>query len=446
MLTFTDNFCKNNSSIHDSDEDSSDLEKRSHRDKDRDASKSKKKHKKHKKHKKSKKYDGEERERISSKKHKKHRRRSNEEYSPDLNSDVSPTKAKNSLSSASTATAVAGCGGGGGPTSGKFDTAPMTTATSTLNSKFTEIMKSNGHVVVAKAPINKFINTNDNGNGNGNGNSSGNGTENVKTNNTTKIPTDPNKLVEFITKSLDPNTSTQVVSSGSESDSVHDVDSPDVAVIEEDDLNLEELMRQKALLQARLGGFAISEDESETTNTPKQSTATPDIIKDKSKMIREKSSIVDKTKLKRLSIEPVVNDVILLDDSSNDIPDKQSPPRKKQRNSRSRSNERSNKLDSNRDRSSGNSRDTRDIRDNNKSTKNRRSDVDNRYKEDLRREINRDRDKERNRTSPKISTQKYQSSSIDMKPKANDKMKIPPSTSTSVRNRGEVSKRTNILS
>lgn len=122
--------------------------------------------------------------------------------------------------------------------------------TSTLNTKFTEIMKSNGHVVVAKVPTTKF------NNGNKPPDCAKRSSQSSAP--TATIPTEPNELVAFITRSLDPNVSTQVISSASESGSVRDVDSPDVTVIEEDDLNLEELMRQKAMLQARLGMFLIA--------------------------------------------------------------------------------------------------------------------------------------------------------------------------------------------
>lgn len=385
-----------------------DLERQSHIDRD-SSSKSKKKHKKHKKHKKSKKHDGDEKakdkekEKSSSKKHKKHHRRSNDEYTVDFNNDLNSSKCK--LSATTTVTS----------TSTKLET------NSTLNSKFTEIMKSNGHVVIAKAPITKFSSASNGAN------------DESKANNSSKIPTDPNKLVEFIAKSLDSNTSTQIVSSASETDSMHDADSPDVAVIEEDDLNLEELTRQKALLLARLGGIAMSEDEGDKSNTPKVSN-TPGM---KSKSANNYKPI-DKSKLKRPSNE-TVNDVILLDDSSNDVPDKRSPPRKKQRGcSRSRSRDRSNKLDTSRDRS--NNRDSRDNRDNRKASKSHRNDNDNRYKEDLRKEI--DRDKEKNRSSPK-PTHKQHSTTADqnLKSKFNSN-KVKQSASTFMVREREVGKKT----
>lgn len=228
------------------------MEKRSRFDRDGESSKSKKKHKKHKKHKKSKKHETDDKDRTSGKKHKKHRKRSpSSDDSSDANSNKSPVKTKTiSLIS-----------------SNKGDTGDIKLppqSTTTLNTKFTEIMKSNGHIVVAKLPTAAAATTWSTSTRNGDSNNSERRPEKFKiearvattaTNNSNRIPTDPNKLVEFITKSLDQNVSTQIVSSASESESIHDVDSPDVTVIEdlEDDLNLEELMRQKALLQARLG-------------------------------------------------------------------------------------------------------------------------------------------------------------------------------------------------
>ncbi|XP_065081156.1 serine/threonine-protein kinase PRP4 homolog isoform X2 [Ochlerotatus camptorhynchus] len=90
-----------------------------------------------------------------------------------------------------------------------------------------------------------------------------------------EISTDPEKLVAILTQSLDKNKPTaekvaqlDVVSIESDSDGtiVEDAPSPDVAVIE-DELNLEDLMRQKALLQARLGEFASDEEEEEEGET-----------------------------------------------------------------------------------------------------------------------------------------------------------------------------------
>lgn len=417
--------------IRDSDNDSSDLERRSRKDKDGESSKSKKKHKKHKKNKKSKKNDADSKGgSSSSKKHKKHHKRAK---SSDGNSTDSNTES-------ATANKVKGDKIQSSRHDSEIKLPPQTTSTSTLNTKFTEIMKSNGHIVAAQvAAIPKTSHRN------GAETSKKDMTAVVATATTTttataKIPTDPNKLVEFITKSLDPNTSTQVVSSASDSDTVRDVDSPDVAVIEEDDLNLEELMRQKALLQARLGGIVASDTESENSHkTPASHQNKPILIDDKTNTTINTNANANsnaKAKLKRIA-EPVT-DVILLDDSSNDASEKPSPPKKKVRSSRSRSRDRLHK-----ERIAGNSRNNRDSRDNDKSAKARRSDADNqnRFKEDLRKEI--DRDKERNRSSPKPSQRQ---GSFSQKPgthspnsrsrlSTSDKNKVPPSTSSSIRER-----------
>ncbi|XP_053662077.1 serine/threonine-protein kinase PRP4 homolog [Anopheles marshallii] len=76
------------------------------------------------------------------------------------------------------------------------------------------------------------------------------------------ISTDPDKLVQMLTQDLEKRKE-DVVSVESESDgtAVEDAPSPDVAVIEDDELNLEDLMRQKALLQARLGEYATDEED-----------------------------------------------------------------------------------------------------------------------------------------------------------------------------------------
>ncbi|XP_055390310.1 uncharacterized protein LOC129619201 isoform X2 [Condylostylus longicornis] len=78
------------------------------------------------------------------------------------------------------------------------------------------------------------------------------------------VSTDPCSLVEEITRTLKAKVlpTMEVVSSGSESPVIPpDINSPAVSIIE-DDLNLEELMRQKALLQASLGAY-MSESEGE---------------------------------------------------------------------------------------------------------------------------------------------------------------------------------------
>lgn len=241
-------------SYEDDSDDSAEVRKRrreSGGEKDKESSKSKKKHKKHKKNKKSSKYDNDSKERSgSSKKHKKHRKRhkSDDESNSDTELPVKHDDVQNAKNEREVIVkplpAVRNV---------EVEVTAKPIATS-LNTKFTQIMKSNGHVVVAKTLTTK----------NGNGATAKQGSNSHTS--AAKIPTDPSKLVELITKTLDSTVpSMQIVSSESESDSVQDVDSPDVAVIEDDELNLEELMKQKALLQARLGNYAVSDTEGEAT-------------------------------------------------------------------------------------------------------------------------------------------------------------------------------------
>lgn len=275
----------------------------------KDADLKKKKHKKHKKHKKSGKVEKVDKDLHSKKKHKKQHKRKHRE-SDDSSSDVG-------------------------------EKLPTKIAPTSLSSKFTEIMKTNGHSTT-----------------------SGLAAKLIKSIKKPAVPTDPTALVEMITQSLDPNAppSLEIVSSESESDGVIqdvDVDSPDVAVIE-DELNLEELMKQKALLQARLGNIA-SESEPEELAVDGR--------------IETKQTAPSK-----------ISDVILLDDSSGEVLTRTSATKKRQR-SASVSRDRNYKRREERRESSR----ERYSRDQDK-MKQRRND-DNRNKEDLRREI--DRDKER---------------------------------------------------
>lgn len=142
-----------------------------------------------------------------------------------------------------------------------------------------------------------------------------------------------------------------------------DCESPDVAVIE-DELNLDELMRQKALLQACLGDYLSDSEPEEITKRP---------------------PITIFKELKRKT----VSDVILLDSSPehqkvSEKRTKKSPQEKKTREDLSDLKKR--EL---RDGSPKNDRKRVDDR--------RKRDNDNRFKEDLRKEINRNKDFERNR-------------------------------------------------
>ncbi|KAI8130981.1 Serine/threonine-protein kinase PRP4 like protein [Lucilia cuprina] len=151
------------------------------------------------------------------------------------------------------------------------------------------------------------------------------------------IQTDPCSLVEEITKTIQTKVLPvmEVVSSGSESDVPVDVASPDLAIIE-DDLNLDELMKQKALLQARLGAY-MSDTEGDGSRSgslakrplpeidlnSKKLPSLPNTGSDKNKKIEQKISsstlsATSKINLNNISKEKITNenDVILLDDSS----------------------------------------------------------------------------------------------------------------------------------
>lgn len=308
----------------------------------------KRKHKKSKKHKKSSKYDKSINTKDKSKKHKKLKRK--------RKSESDETSAGSSDSSEKIVI-----------------TNETTSATKSLSSKFSEIMKTNGHTTGTVIP--------------------------PKLMRKPQIPTDPVKLVEMITQSLDvAEPSLEIVSSESESDAPTipvDVDSPDVAVIE-DELNLEELMKQKALLQARLGVITSDTDEDEPIADAAVPNASVDHVKEK----------LDKT--------IGSSDVILLDDSSGEAIKakiKSGTKRSATKQSRSISRDREKKRIGTTTIGGGaqeNNRNSREMQQQSRDrysggrggggssgdrNRNKRNDNDNRYKEDLRREI--DRDKER---------------------------------------------------
>ncbi|GAB0099841.1 serine/threonine-protein kinase prp4 [Sergentomyia squamirostris] len=183
-----------------------------------------------------------------------------------------------------------------------------------------------------------------------------------------KIPTDPSKLVEIITKSLDPKSGPALEIVSSESDDteglVEDCASPDVAVIE-DDLNLEELMKQKALLQARLGAYLSDSEPLEDGE--------------------EEDDVLSKTQSgEKDGKSKTESDVILLDDSSGEAIARMDSGRKKRR-SRSQSHTR---------KPPGLSQERRRRSPAAGAEKNRsRREQDNRQKPDLRRELERDRER-----------------------------------------------------
>ncbi|XP_034106918.1 glutamic acid-rich protein isoform X2 [Drosophila albomicans] len=150
------------------------------------------KHKKSKKHKKHKKSSS-----ADNKVHKKHKKSKKRHRHHSESSNASDNKQRNSSSQSQS-----------------------------LSSKFTEIMQKNGGDFRIIKP---------------------------------NMQTDPCSLVEEITKTIQNKVMTvpvlEVASSGSESEVPMDVVSPVIDPKLEDELNLEELMKQKALLQARLGAY-----------------------------------------------------------------------------------------------------------------------------------------------------------------------------------------------
>lgn len=217
-------------------------------------SKKAKKHKKHKKHKKSSRI--EKGDKLKPKKHKKHKRKHREEEG-----EVSDTEEESEET----------------PKNGsKIDIRKLEHAIRVKPKDDENESKDNGNL---KASLkNKTIHT--------------------------EISTDPEKLVQILTKTLDKGSDQQrptaqscdVVSldSDSEGTAVEDAPSPDVAVIE-DELNLEDLMRQKALLQARLGEFGSDEDE---------------------EIVETRNNQISKTQNDRQKKKKIDDDIITIDDAS----------------------------------------------------------------------------------------------------------------------------------
>lgn len=147
------------------------------------------------------------------------------------------------------------------------------------------------------------------------------------------MQTDASSLVEEITKTIKNKVipAMEIVSSGSESEeSENDVASPDVAIIE-DELNLEELMRQKALLQARLGAYMsdTDDDKANGSSASKEDIAKSNLARSIEVTVHNKrnesaSNIVTTSKTnssKNIHKISKTNepDIILLDDSSGGV-------------------------------------------------------------------------------------------------------------------------------
>lgn len=266
----------------------------------------KKKHKKHKKHKKASKSDKHDKAPSDGKGNaKKHKRK---HKSPRRNSD----------SAASHSDAVHMPGADSAILSSAAATAAPSTnlGNATLSSKFTEIMKSNGHntapLIIKKPAV-----------------------ATAATANVAHISTDPSELVKQMARALkqphavavaslpaEPHIPRmEIMSSDPESEeddgaAIIDVNSPEVAVIEDEELNLEDLMKQKALLQARLGNIlSESEDMEETT------------VSD----VRHKPFVAIGSAAGGAGNRPPprnISDVILLDDSSGEVIARRMPSKK----------------------------------------------------------------------------------------------------------------------
>ncbi|XP_075147453.1 pre-mRNA processing factor 4 kinase isoform X2 [Haematobia irritans] len=150
------------------------------------------------------------------------------------------------------------------------------------------------------------------------------------------LPTDPCSLVKEITKTIQNKVlpTMEVASSGTESECPVDDTSPVVSIIE-DDLNLEDLMKQKALLQARLGAYMSDTegDDSRSNSVPKKVSIIPnvaDMSRNSSEKMKKPPVAITTSSLSAKSATSISNnynrkiskdkidesDVILLDDSS----------------------------------------------------------------------------------------------------------------------------------
>lgn len=179
-----------------------------------------------------------------------------------------------------------------------------------------------------------------------------------------KISTDPDELVNEIKKSITvkkaPSIPT-IVSSASDSEGlVEDCDSPDVAVIEDEDLV--ELMKQKALLQEKLGGIMSDSDSNDVKESAK--------------------------KLKESEQSKKNDDVILVEESSPEH-NKVVSSSKERKFRRSTSPEKRRARDFSRERERREERRREEER--------RRRENENRHKEDLRKELNREKEREMER-------------------------------------------------
>uniref|UniRef100_T1PK18 Serine/threonine-protein kinase PRP4 homolog n=1 Tax=Musca domestica TaxID=7370 RepID=T1PK18_MUSDO len=163
------------------------------------------------------------------------------------------------------------------------------------------------------------------------------------------LPTDPCSLVEEITKTIQNKVlpTMEVASSGSESEVPIEDASPVVTIIE-DDLNLEDLMKQKALLQARLGAYMSDTegDDSRPNSVPKKAVVPSEDQKNDSFHVvpaHLPDTSKNNDKISNNNKKNDDTDIILLDDSS-ESPDGRSVDRRANKKSHSKERDRSGKL------------------------------------------------------------------------------------------------------
>ncbi|XP_017135667.1 serine/threonine-protein kinase prp4 [Drosophila miranda] len=238
-----------------------------------------------------------------------------------------------------------------------------------------------------------------------------------------KLQTDPCSLVEEITKTIQNKVLPvlEVASSSSESDVPMDVASPIIAAIIEDELNLEDLMKQKALLQARLGAYMSDPDADERSepNSRAQSVQSKQIAsKGQSQPLFQPQATATSKNVnnKQSSIHNSnESDVILLDDSSGGQRTPSPTPEKRRRQAPAspaaprsrvrgdtvlgRRERRSRDRDQARSRTPPRRRMEEQIRPRSQSSQRRNHQQNNRNMEDLRQEINRDKQRERHEHS-----------------------------------------------
>lgn len=276
--------------------------------KDATDSHKKKKQKKHKKHKKSSKSERHDKESTSAtKKHKRHKHKSSRRDSDSAADDGVVDKSM----------AVAAPGD-----KAAIKPPPPPSNTTTLSSKFTEIMKSNGHTAAAPTLLSKKPASVDHKQRHISTNESGQLVDQI-TKSTLRHRTPPpapvQQRIEIVSSNDEQDDDEEADSEGvlPDSDVEDNDDSPDVAVIEDEELNLEDLMKQKALLQACLGTILSETDEQlAAAAAEKAAAAAAAEAAAAAAAAAEQKTIAESSKQSRSSRKAAEkSDVILLDDS-----------------------------------------------------------------------------------------------------------------------------------